>query len=193
MKPVERGELLSLSAYEQVRERFRSRVIEHKQRRRLALGRHMSLVFEDHDTVLLQIQEMLRTERITDERAIAHEIATYNELIPAPGSLSGTLFIEYDDPIERKNMLGRLASLRTSVHLSVGQQRVTARFGTHFGEELDRLPAVCYLAFELGSEARAALRDSSMPAAIEITHPAYPVSVPLPAAHRAELIHDLED
>src|SRR6187402_344807 len=98
MNPVDRSELLGLAAYEQIRERFRQRVIGLKKRRRIEVGRHMSLVFENHDTVLLQVQEMLRTERISDERAIEHELSTYNELIPAPGGVSCTLFIEYDDP-----------------------------------------------------------------------------------------------
>src|SRR5262245_14515837 len=109
MRKVERSELLDLGAYEQIRERFRSRVIASKQVRRLQLGPHMSLVFENHDTVLLQIQEMIRTERISDERAIQHELDTYNDLLPAAGALSATLFIEYDDPAQRSDMLRRFA------------------------------------------------------------------------------------
>ena len=101
MKKVERAELLGFAEYEPLREHFRQRVIASKRVRRVELGRHMSLVFENHDTVLLQIQEMLRTERISDERAIAHEIDTYNELIPPPGGLCATMFIEYDDPAQR--------------------------------------------------------------------------------------------
>jgi hypothetical protein len=191
MKPVERSELLGLGAYEQIRDRFRQRVIELKKRRRIQLGEHMSLVFENHDTVLLQVQEMLRTERISDERAIAHELETYNELIAQPGCVSGTLFIEYEDPEQRRPMMERLASLRTALHLVVGERRATARFGTHFGEEMDRIPAVNYLVFELGSEAAAALRAPSVPAAIEITHPDYPLRVDLPRALREELAGDL--
>jgi len=120
VKRVDRSELLGLGPYEDIRERFRARVIALKARRRLQVGPHMSLVFENHDTVLLQVQEMLRTERISDERSIAHELETYNELIPGAGSLCATLFIEYDDPAERSKMLARLASLRDQVALQVG-------------------------------------------------------------------------
>jgi hypothetical protein len=74
----------------------------------------------------------------------------------------------------------------------VGEHVATARFGTHFGEELDRLPAVNYLTFELDDEARAALRDPAVPASLEITHAAYPVAVTLPQALREELIGDFE-
>jgi hypothetical protein len=189
---VERSELLGLGPYEDIRERFRTRVIALKARRRLQLGPHMSLVFENHDTVLLQVQEMLRTERISDERSIAHELETYNELIPGAGSLCATLFIEYDDPAERSKMLARLASLRDQVALQIGSRRCTARFGTHFGEELDRLPAVNYLTFDVGADAAASLRDSSTPAALVISHPDYPLEQALPGSLREELASDLQ-
>ena len=93
MRKVERGELLPLHEYEVIRDRFRARVIEHKRARRVALGPHMSAVFEDRDTVLHQVQEMLRTERITREDAVVHELETYTELIPGHNELSLTLFV----------------------------------------------------------------------------------------------------
>jgi Protein of unknown function (DUF3501) len=192
MKKVERSELLSLPAYEEIRPHFRARMIDVKQRRRMSLGQHMSLVFENHDTMLLQVQEMLRTERISDEAAIAHELETYNELVPAPGNLSATLFIEYDDAEERTRMLERLASLRTAVHLAVGETRFTARFATHHGEEMHRLPAVNYLTFEVGTSRAAQLRDASVPARFEITHPDYELRVDLTRELRTELVKDLE-
>jgi hypothetical protein len=192
MRRVDRSELLALGPYEQIRDRFRQRVIELKKRRRIAIGAHMSLMFENHDTVLLQIQEMLRTERISDERAIAHELDTYNELIAAPGSVSGTLFIEYDDPEPRRVMLGKFASLRRHMHLRIGERQSTGLFATHFGEEMDRLPAVNYVTFAIGVEAATVLRDPGQASVIEVTHPDYPVRVALPAELRAELAHDLQ-
>ena len=196
MRKVERSELLGLGAYEEIRSRFRERVIALKTRRRFELGEHMSIVFENHDTVLLQIQEMLRTERISDERAIVHELDTYNELVPATGALSATLFVEYDDKDERARMLGRLATLRRHVHLRLDDRRVTARFTTQFGEEMDRLPAVNYLAFDLGASAADSaaerLRDAKLACVIEIDHPDYAVALPLPTPLREQLAQDLE-
>jgi hypothetical protein len=192
MKRVDRSELLGLGPYEQIRERFRDRVIAAKARRRAQLGPNMSMVFENHDTVLWQIQEMLRTERISDERAIAHELETYNELIPAEGALSATLFIEYDDAIERRKMLASFASLREQIHLCVGGGKSTARFSTHFGEELDRLPAVNYLMFQVGVDTAAILHDPSQPTVLEISHPTYPLRWDLPGTLREELARDLE-
>jgi hypothetical protein len=193
MRRVERSEVLALGAYEQIRPHFRERVIALKSRRRLELGEHMSLVFENHDTVLLQIQEMLRTERISDERAVVHELDTYNDLVPPEGGLSATLFIEYDDKEERTRMLAAFATLRERVHLRVGDRRITAHFATQHGEEMDRIPAVNYLSFTPGIEAAAMLRNGAIECAIEVDHPDYPLRAPLPSALREELARDLAD
>lgn len=191
MKKVERNELLDLAAYEQIRPHFRQRVIDAKRRRRVEIGDHLSLVFENHDTVLLQIQEMLRTERITDERAIGHEITTYNDLIPKAGCLSATLFVEYDDAAERAVMLRQLATLRSGLHIVIGAQRFTARFADQPGEELDRLPAVSFLMFELGAGAREALTDNATRATLEADYPKGRIAIELAAATRTELAADL--
>jgi hypothetical protein len=191
MNKVLRDELLPLAEYETIRTRFRNRVIALKEHRRVLVGAHMSLVFENHDTVLLQVQEMLRTERIIDERAIAHELSTYNELIPAAGSLSATLFIEYDDAAERKHMLERFSSLRDQVFFCVDEHRSVAHFSRHFGEEEERLPAVNYVTFDVGAGAATALTDSSVRASITVTHPDYAVEVDLPRETRRALADDL--
>src|SRR5687768_16432109 len=97
MKPITRDELLELGAYEKLRDAFLRSVLERKKARYVKLGENMTALFENRDTVLLQIQEMLRTERITQEAAIAHELETYNELVPGERELSVTLFIEYEE------------------------------------------------------------------------------------------------
>ena len=191
MNKVQRNELLPFAEYEQIRPHFRGRMIEQKRRRRIVIGEHMSMVFENHDSVLLQVQEMLRTERISDEKAIAHELQTYNELVPPPGGLCGTLFIEYDDKAERSRMLSSFASLRESIFLVIGTHKTRAHFSTHFGEELDRLPAVNYLTFPVGTEHAPSLLEPRLTAAIEVTHPEYRVNAPLSRELREELANDL--
>src|SRR5689334_444586 len=120
MRPILRVELQPNDEYEAVRSEVRARVIEMKKRRRVHLGEHMSAVFENRDSVRLQIQEMLRTERITTESAIRHELDTYNELIPGEDELSLTLFVEIADKAERDRALVELAGLEASIGLEVG-------------------------------------------------------------------------
>src|SRR5882672_7092791 len=105
MKPIERGEILGLADYETIRERFRARVIAEKKLRRVHVGPNVSALFENRDTVLLQIQEMLRTERITRPAAVDHEIDTYNESLPGDNQLSCTVMIEIPDTTERDAFL----------------------------------------------------------------------------------------
>src|SRR5215470_80333 len=105
MKKVERNELLGLAEYEQIRQRFMARVIAEKRDRRVIAGDEVSLVFENHDTVLFQIQEMLRTERISKEPSILHELETYNDLVPGQDELSATMFVEIADAVVRERRL----------------------------------------------------------------------------------------
>ena len=89
-------------------------------------------------------------------------------------------------------MLQRFASLRDCVLLRIGARAAKARFATHFGEEMERLPAVNYLSFAIGQQAAAELRNPAVPARIEIEHPDYPLSIDLPPELREELASDLE-
>ncbi len=193
MREIERSEILDLGAYEQVRDRFRDRVIALKKTRRVAVGEHMTFLFENRDTVLLQIQEMLRTERITREEGIAHEIETYNTMLPGEGELFATLMIEVEDKVERAKLLDALADLRSHVVLDLAGQRVAGEFEMVPGEEEGRLPAVNYVRFRVGPGAAAVLEDEAQAAALVVDHPAYRVRTELSATTRAELARDLAE
>ena len=124
MKPIERGEVLGLAEYEKIREQFRARVIGAKKARRVQVGPKVSVVFENRDTVLMQIQEMLRTERITREGAIQHEIDTYNQHIPGKDELFATVMIEVPDRDEREAFLAKARGFERHVALVVDGERV---------------------------------------------------------------------
>lgn len=198
MKPIERGEVLGLAEYETIRDRFRARVIEEKKARRVKLGDNASCVFENRDTVLLQIQEMLRTERITKEASVLHEIATYNELIPGPHELSATIMVEIDDKEARERFLVEARGLEREFALVVAGHRCPGKHDAA-REHPDRTTAVHYVKFELADAAERALRDvlegKAKPGAVEIdlvcTHPRYAVTTRLPPPVVASLAEDL--
>jgi hypothetical protein len=192
MKKIEFAELLDLGAYEQIRERFRARIIEAKKHRRLAVGPHMTFIWENRDTVLFQVQEMLRTERITSRAAIEHELQTYNDLVPNAGALSSTLMIEYDDAAERSVALQKLASVRNEVQLRVGDRTFQATFYDQPGEEADRLPAVNYVRLEVGDIA-AQLEDESVPVELRVENEFYRHRAALPLGMRRALAADLRE
>src|SRR5450432_3517192 len=148
MKLVTRAELLGLAEYEQIREPFRRRIIALKEARRVALGSNMTVLFENHDTALFQIQEMLRTERITAEKAVLHELETYNELVTGDQELSATIFIEYPEREQRERMLIALAGVETAFYVRAGGERLNV-VGDTRGTETDRTMAVQYVKFPL--------------------------------------------
>ena len=198
MKPIERGEVLGLAEYEAIRDRFRSRVIEEKKTRRVKLGDRASCVFENRDTMLLQIQEMLRTERITREAAVLHEIETYNGLLPGPHELSATVLMEIEEKEERERFLVEAKGLDRAFALYVdgekcpGQHDVTR-------EHPERTTAVHYLKFRLGEASERALRDvvekkrkpSEVTVEVAAEHPRYTARVKLPPETVASIAEDL--
>jgi hypothetical protein len=190
MNPVVRQEVLGIAEYESLRGPFRARVIDEKKHRRLSVGPHVTVVFENHDTVLLQIQEMLRTERITREAAVQHEIDTYNELIPGRAELSATLMVEIPDPVERDAFLAAAAGIEEHVSLSVDDSTVRAMFDP---ERVlpERASAVLYLKFRLPEAARLAVRDRRATLHLVIDHPAYKASSALAGDVLASLAEDL--
>jgi Protein of unknown function (DUF3501) len=191
MKLVERSEILDLGPYEQVRESFRRRIIELKRMRRIEIGSNITALFENHDTVLYQIQEMLRTERITREDAVLHELETYNELIPGKDELSVTFFIEYPDRDERERMLAALAGVEDKFYIDVAGTRVPVRNETR-GTLSDRTTAVQYTKFALPHAAADIVRSGAKATvALSVDHPAYRARAELLPRTIEEIARDL--
>lgn len=191
MKPIERSELLPIGEYEAVREPFRARVLAAKKARYLALGPNMTVLFENRDSALLQIQEMLRTERITSEAAIRHELETYNELVPGDHELSTTIFIEYGEAEERDRMLVALAGVEGRFYLALDGERLPGTPDPR-GTDPTRTMAVHYVKVPLTPAAEAALRARSGTFAFGVEHPAYTAEAVIPPATLASIAADLE-
>jgi hypothetical protein len=186
---------LGLGEYEQIRQHFFTRMVTEKRDRRVIVADEVSAIFENHDTVLLQIQEMLRTERISKEPAILHELDTYNELVPGEGELSATMFIEIPDRIERDRRLTELVGLEGNIALEVLGTKVPAK-GDARGVLPDRTTAVHYLKFALGTELAARLvtrakGDPTETMYFVLSHPKLQVRKELPAATVKSLAEDL--
>jgi hypothetical protein len=194
MQLVQRNEVLGLADYETVRDRFRARVIEEKRARRVAVGDRVTVLFENHDTVLLQVQEMLRTERISREAAVAHEIETYNQLVPGKDELSVTLMIEIADPAERDRFLAAARGFEKHVALLVDGEKASATWDRAIEGETST-PAVQYMKFPLGPKLAAHLRAKGKDARVEVVidHPAYAVRAALAPATLASLAEDLAE
>jgi hypothetical protein len=192
MTPLTPTDLANLHEYELERAAFRGRVTELKARRRVALWPLMTLHFENRDTVRFQIQEMLRVERIVQPEKVLHELETYNGLLPGPGEVAATLFVEVTDPSRVQPVLDGFVGLDEPGHLRlrVGDASYPALFDPGQARE-DRISAVHYIRFGLGAEGRAALAAGS-PAALEVAHGDYRHRQELGPQTVAELLQDLE-
>ena len=186
MKPVDVSEIKHIADYEIERESLRPKMIALKDRRRIRVGGHLTFLFENRDTVRYQIQEMMRIERIVKPTDIAHEVETYNELIPAAGQLCATLLIEYETPAERDVHLTELLGLDRHIWIEVAGERSPAVFDNRqIGDT--RLSSVQYIKFNLTAAQQAAW---SKGASIVSDHPGYQESRALTAAELAELASD---
>lgn len=190
MKKVSPEEILDLVAYEKARPEYLKRLIALKVPRRVFLGEQLTFVFENRDTVMFQVQEMTRAERTVDERAIAHEVSVYNELIPEPHGLSATLMIEITDGSEIRKELDRLVGIDEHVSLRIGDEIVRASFDEKQFEE-DRIAAVQFVRFSLGPNLAQRFADPSVEAALVVDHPNYQCEQVLEDATRASLAADL--
>jgi hypothetical protein len=195
MHKIHMAEVKNLVEYEKVRDVMRPKVIAQKQRRRVILGDQVSLLFENRDTVLLQIQEMIRTERIVADAKIQDEIDAYNALIPAAGELSATLFIEIPGLVHMSQedvrvTVNRFQGIDQAVALAVGAERVPALFEPGHSKE-EKMAAVQYVRFVVPPAVRNALADASVPARLVVDHPNYKTDAVLAPETRAELLADL--
>ena len=193
MPKIERSSLLSLEAYAKQRDAFRAQVIAHKQRRKVRLGEHLTLDFEDALTIRYQIQEMLRVERIFEEDGVQGELAAYNPLVPDGRNLKATMMLGYPDPEERRRALARLKGIAERIWVQVaGFERVFAVADEDLERENEeKTSSVHFLRFELDAASRAALKRGAQ-LALGIDHDNYRHSLDrVPEAVRASLASDL--
>lgn len=190
---ITRDDVLNFFEYEKVRDERRRQVMALKRARRVALGRHLSFLFENRDTVLFQIQEMCRVERITDDARIQDEIDVYSALLPRPGELSATMMIEIEDRDRIKPILDRFQGIDLDRHIwmQVGKEfAVPAEFEAgHSDQERGKLSAVHFVRFAFPEPAVRAFRDA--PVFLVTDHPAERARVELSAETKAALLEDL--
>ncbi|HYL89217.1 MAG TPA: DUF3501 family protein [Burkholderiales bacterium] len=189
---IKRDSLLSLEAYARERNAFRARVMEHKKRRTVHLGGHLTLLFEDELTIRYQVQEMLRIERIFEDQGIQGELDAYNPLVPDGTNWKATMLIEYPEVEERKRMLERLKGIERQVWVQVqGHERVAAIADEDLERENEeKTSSVHFLRFELTGPMRQALHAGAA-VAVGVDHPAFRAQAQLSAEVRAALAADV--
>jgi hypothetical protein len=186
-------DIADLRAYERERDDFREHVIAVKKKRRIGVGPIVTLVFENRDTIRFQIQEMARAERMLTDEAIQTELDVYNPLIPEPGNLSATMFIELTTKDELETWLPKLVGIERSVELRFGDgTTVACTPDPSHEQQLTReeiTASVHYLSFQLSPAHIDAFARGSV--FLAIAHPSYAAETPLSADTVTELLTDL--
>lgn len=194
MSKLTRQDLYSLEKYHEIRPGFRSEVMQHKKRRVLQVGPNVTLHFEDRTTMLYQIQEMLRAEKIFDATGIQDELDAYNPLIPDGSNWKATMMIEFADVDERKVALSKLLGIEGSTYVEVeGFPRVIPIADEDLERETDdKTSSVHFLRFELTAEMIAAVKaGAAIAAGVDHDHYQHRVDAVTPEM-RDSLAADLE-
>jgi len=187
------ADIADVRAYERERDEFRAHVIELKRRRRVHLGTIVTFLFENRDTIRFQIQEMARVEKLVSDEDIQVELDIYNPMIPEPGQVCATMFIELTSDEQMREWLTKLAGVENSVLLVAADgTEVRAVVDEQHEEGLTRenvTAAVHYLRFEFSEQAVEAF--AAGPVQLRIDHPNYMEAVELGDATHEELLSDL--
>jgi hypothetical protein len=189
VKHLTANDLWPLQVYEGVRAQFRAEVIEAKKQRRVTVGPHITFIFENRLTVKFQIQEILRIEKISEPAKVADEVEGFNTMLPDPGELAATLFIELTGTDQAvKAELVKLYGLGKHLWLEVSGRRIAGEMEPGREEESRGAAAVQYLRFK-APDAQALIKG---PAFLLIDHPHYNHRVELPEPVRRSLAQDLQ-
>jgi hypothetical protein len=195
MKKLTIDDIKDLREYERERDEFRNRIIELKRMRRLELGPILTIVFENTETMRWQVQEMARAERMMRDEQIAHEVDTYNQIIPDAGELSATLLLELTSDVALREWLPRLVGIERSVQIVLPDG--TGVRGAPSDEDESRLTrddttaAVHFIKFSFSPEEISMF--ASGPVHLVVDHPEYDQDVLLTLEQHETLLNDLRD
>lgn len=188
---ITRADILPIDEYGRRRAELRRRQVEQRRDRRLPVGPYAMLYFENFDTMLAQVHEMLFIERGGDEQLV-HELEVYNPLVPKGRELVATLMFEIEDEGRRRTVLGALGGVERTVALLIGDDRIAAVPE----DDVERTTAegktssVHFLHFPFTDRQVAAFRDGGTKVAVAIEHANYGHAAIVPEAARRVLAGD---
>ena len=192
-REITRDDLMSLEQYAEQRVGFRQQVLAHKKHRQVALGPNATLYFEDRLTLLYQIQEMLRIEKVFEADGINEELDAYNPLIPSGRNFKATFMIEYADAAIRAAQLEKMINIEDLVWMQVGEHD---KIWSIADEDLERsndtkTSAVHFLRLEV-SDAMAQDLKAGADWQIGVQHAVYTYDMLVEGDTRASLLRDLD-
>jgi hypothetical protein len=192
-KQITRDDLMSLDEYGKVRRERARALSERKKARRIDVGPYCTFYFENFETMLFQVQEMLYIEKGGEEQ-IADELAAYNPLIPQGKELVATVMIEIGDSDRREKVLAGLGGFEETISMTVAGETVPVRAE----EDIDRTTAdgkassVQFVHFQFTDAQIEAFRTEGADISVSIGHENYRHAAGLSEVSRAALAADFD-
>ena len=185
------ADLIDDADYARERKQRRAALLPIKRLRRIALGPICTVYFENYQTMLFQVQEMLITER-GGPAQVAVELAAYNPMIPQGAELTATVMFEIDEPVRRDQTLRQLGGVEDDFFLRVGDEEIAAVPEGDIERTRDdgKTSSVHFLRFALTPAQMGRFNDPATTILIGCRHEAYGHLAMLNPATRAELAKD---
>lgn len=192
-RQIDPSDIMAVEDYTAMRKERRSEMIAVKRKRRLAIGPNATLHFENFDTMLYQVHEMVYTERGGDEQ-VQDELAAYNPLIPQGRELVGTFMLEYPDPVKRAAVLQTLGGIEETIVLEIEGSRVKATWEDEVERTTEdgKTSSIHFLHFPMTDDQAAVFKSPGTRVTVGIEHPNYGHLAVMPEEMRAELARDLD-
>lgn len=190
---IERSDIMPMQDYARVRDDRRRAIARLKKNRRVHVGPDATLYFENRETMLHQVHEMLAVEKGGEEQ-IEDELRAYNPLIPRGRELVATMMIEIDDAVRRDAVLRQLGGIDKTVTLTIGDEVITAIPESDIERTTPdgKTSSVHFLRFPFTEGQVAAFRNPGERAVLGLSHPAYGHMALIPEAVRAALAEDFD-
>ena len=190
---ITRADILSREDYAKQRAERRRRIIELKRLRRVEVGPIATFHFENRDTMLQQIQEMLWIEKGGEEQ-VADELAAYGPLIPNGEELVATVMFEIEDPVRRHKVLSGLGYVEDTISITLGEETIKAvpelSDGVPRTTEEGKTSSIHFLRFPFSKAQIAKFRDLAVQAVLAIRHDNYAHMAVIPKPVRESLARD---
>ncbi len=177
--------------YINIRPKLRKEIVGRKRKRRLDIGPYVTLYFENRDTIIHQINEMVFIEN-GGRQQIKEEIDAYKSLIPNGKELVATVMVEIDNPLKRAEVLSKMGGFEETFTIKIADKLVSGKAEL----DVDRTTAdgkassVQFIHFSFTEEDIKIFRDDSSKIELSINHRAYVHSTTLQNETKDELNKD---
>ena len=191
LNTIEKSDILSRDEYKSKRKGLREKMVLRKRFRRVDIGPYVTMYFENKDTIIHQINEMVYIENGGEEQ-INDEILAYKSLIPDGQELVATVMIEIDNPIKRAEFLAKMGGFEEQISIKIGDQVIKGK------AELDgdrttadgKASSVQFVHFEFEENTIEIIRSHMENVTISINHQNYKHSSILNIDTVKELVKD---